>query len=76
MPDGSTYAGSEKVSQEWNVKDLMCESYGMAMDSVNGEGVEVVGHEKEMMNDQNVFLYKPCYTCCLSQHQLQYTSYH
>ena len=54
----------------------MCESYGVAMDSVNGEEVEVVGHMKEMMNDQNVFLYKLCCTCCPSQHQLQYISYH
>ena len=54
----------------------MCESYGVAMDSVNGEGVEVVEYEKEMMNDQNVFLYKLWSTCCPSQHQLEYTSYH
>ena len=54
----------------------MCESYGVAMDSGNGEGVEVEGYEKEMMNDQNVFLNKLCCTCCLSQYPPQYTSYH
>ena len=58
------------------MRGLTYENYRVAMDSVNGEGVEVVEYETEMMNDQNVFLYKPCCTCCLSQYQHQYTSYH
>ena len=76
MKDGSTYADSGKVCTEWNVRGLMCSSYGVAMDSVNGEGVEVEGYEKEMMNDQNVFLNKLYCTCCLSQYPPQYISYH
>ena len=58
------------------MRGLTYENYRVAMDSVNGEGVEVEGYEKEMMNDQNVFLYKLCCTCCLSQYQPQYISYH
>ena len=56
----------------------MCENYvvGVAMDSVNDEEDRMMEHEKELMNDQNVFLYKLCSPCCLSQYQHQYTSYH
>ena len=39
------------------MRSLICENSGVAMDSVDGEEVEVLGHEKEMMNYQNVFLY-------------------
>ena len=76
MKDGSTYAGSGKVCTEWIVKGLMCEKFEVVMDSVKDEEDEVVEHEKVMMNDQNVFLYKLCNTCCPYQNQLQYTSYH
>ena len=58
------------------MRGLTYENYRVAMGSVNGEGVEVVEYETEMMNNQNVFLYKLCSPCCLSQYQHQYTSYH
>ena len=76
MRDGNTHADSGKVNKEWNVGGLMFENYRKAMDSVDGEAVEVVGQEKEMMNDINEFHYKLNSTCCPFQYQQQYTSSH